>query len=241
MALPDINVYHLYDALSTIPTNALASETLHISDTESSHLISWMTDKYYDRKFYSFKDNAVDGFLLKWHDFELMFGPNFAKIYEALSTEYAPLENYNRIETSDRSTTDNRTTERGLEATGTTSGSANTSTDSNGSTSGSNNMKKNAFNTAMTDVENTSSSGSNTDHSTAASTNSASTSNITTEAVAEDGSGTEHVSSTIRGNIGVTTSQQMLESEAELRMKWNYLEIVIKDFIDRTTVYSPEV
>lgn len=36
----------------------------------------------------------------------------------------------------------------------------------------------------------------------------------------------------LHGNIGVTTSQQMLESEIELRNKYNIYDIIINDFID---------
>ena len=35
---------------------------------------------------------------------------------------------------------------------------------------------------------------------------------------------------TREGNIGVTTSQQMLESELELRIRWNLLQIYLTDF-----------
>ena len=38
------------------------------------------------------------------------------------------------------------------------------------------------------------------------------------------------------GNIGVTTSQQMLEAEVELRTKYNIYEIITREFIERYCV-----
>ena len=48
--------------------------------------------------------------------------------------------------------------------------------------------------------------------------------------------GTEKTTSTIHGNIGVTTNQQMIESEIEMR-KSNLLENIIEQFINFTTVF----
>ena len=41
---------------------------------------------------------------------------------------------------------------------------------------------------------------------------------------------------TTSGNIGVTTNQQMLESEMELRFKWNFFESIFKDVDNILTV-----
>ena len=48
--------------------------------------------------------------------------------------------------------------------------------------------------------------------------------------------GTEKTTSNIHGNIGVTTNQQMIESEIEMR-KMNLLENIIEHFINFTTVF----
>ena len=50
--------------------------------------------------------------------------------------------------------------------------------------------------------------------------------NDVTETV--DNDGTEHEEIRRSGNIGVTTTQQMIQSERELR-KWNFFENVFKD------------
>ena len=44
----------------------------------------------------------------------------------------------------------------------------------------------------------------------------------------------------VSGNIGVSTSQQMIESELKLRFNWNYFELVYKD-IDRELISSFDV
>lgn len=49
---------------------------------------------------------------------------------------------------------------------------------------------------------------------------------------------TENVDSLIHGNIGVTTTQQMINSELELRLKKNIIESIIDRFIDSTTFYA---
>jgi hypothetical protein len=49
-------------------------------------------------------------------------------------------------------------------------------------------------------------------------------------------SGTDTVTSEKSGNIGVTTSQQMIESEVALRLK-DYVDRIIKCFIDEYTTY----
>ena len=49
---------------------------------------------------------------------------------------------------------------------------------------------------------------------------------------------TENVDSLIHGNIGVTTTQQMINSELELRLKKNIIETIIDRFIDSTTFYA---
>ena len=49
---------------------------------------------------------------------------------------------------------------------------------------------------------------------------------------------TENVDSLIHGNIGVTTTQQMINSELELRLRKNIIETIIDRFINSTTFYA---
>lgn len=114
---------------------------------------------YYDLELFKAK---INNFFTKW-------SYDFNAVVRVLHTEYAPLENYNRIE----NTTD----------------------------SGSNIADVSAFDSDDYQKD-------------------SKTTNSNTR------------TSTIRGNIGVTTSQQMLESEIALRTKWNAYEIVANKFFD---------
>lgn len=114
---------------------------------------------YYDLELFKAK---INNFFIKW-------SYDFNAVVRALKTEYAPLENYNRVET----TTD----------------------------SGSNIADVSAFDSDEYQKD-------------------SKTTNLNTR------------TSTIAGNIGVTTSQQMLESEIALRTKWNAYEIVANKFFD---------
>ena len=141
------------------------------------------------------------------------FGYKWKKIYDALTTDYKPLENYNmfqkrtpditREDTYD--TTDERTpnlttsgedsakTDVGIYGFNSTSG--NNSTDSNGESSSSQSVTGTDTNTKTGTITNTE-------------------------------SGTEELERS--GNIGVTTSQQMLESELKLR-EYDFYKTIYKD------------
>ena len=43
-------------------------------------------------------------------------------------------------------------------------------------------------------------------------------------------SGTSTITSTVSGNIGVTTSQQMLQSEIDLRLRNNFCKMICEEF-----------
>ena len=51
------------------------------------------------------------------------------------------------------------------------------------------------------------------------------------EATAQDGTITHEYEETKRGNLGVTTSQQMLESEIKLRLIYNLIDLMVDDFV----------
>ena len=53
----------------------------------------------------------------------------------------------------------------------------------------------------------------------------------------QNNNGTHHVE--VKGNIGVTTTQQMIESKMKLR-KFNLLQYIIDGFADYALNYSPE-
>ena len=142
------------------------------------------------------------------------FGTAWTKKYNALTTQYLPLENYNMVEEEDNTITDDADTR--------VTGSAN---DNVVSTTASHNVY-----------------GYNSSSPTPSDSDSASTSTDTDLDTKYDNERVIDRTLTRHGNIGVTTSQQMLESELQLRA-YRFFEEVFKD-IDRILalqVYDGEV
>lgn len=108
------------------------------------------------------------------------------RIYNALSSTYNVLDNYNRIETTNINT------------------SATVQSDINAVSTSYETTENNADFNPVSKNE----------------TNGGKTSN----------SGTSSTETNIHGNIGVTTNQQMLESEILLRMKYNLCKLICDDF-----------
>lgn len=163
------------------------------------------------------------------------------RVYTAMNLEYNPIENYDRQETE---TTTGTRAHSGRDTTtrsGTVSetGSTTASTQGTASESGTTTNKIAGFD-STTLVDHDSSTGSNTrqasDSSTGSSTRSgtdSSTQELTHgEQIADSGSRT----SRIHGNIGVTTSQQMLQSELDLAPNLNIYQYITADFRKRFCV-----
>lgn len=160
------------------------------------------------------------------------------RVYTAMNLEYNPIENYDRQETE---TTTGTRAHSGRDTTtrsGTVSetGSTTASTQGTASESGTTTNKIAGFD-STTLVDHDSSTGSNTrqasDSSTGSSTRSgtdSSTQELTHgEQIADSGSRT----SRIHGNIGVTTSQQMLQSELDIAPNLNIYQYITADFRKR--------
>lgn len=175
-----------------------------------------------------------------------MYGLNWTKLWATTQFVYEPIENYNMIEegtdTSSTSygktsTTTNNLTHaksgtQSLEASGTDTTTPNlTSTATN---------KVNGFNS---DAGVTS--GSTTNESSGTSTTSRSSADTTTFNTSDTDTGTQAVADggtdngstthklTRHGNIGVTTSQQMIESERNMWI-WNFFHDTVFPDIDKT-------
>ena len=149
---------------------------------------------------------------------------NLSKVYEneytakvkVLLTDYNPIENYNSTET-ETTTSENATT----------TGNENTTTTTTNSTTENSGVTTNKV--SPYDSENFSNDNN---------TNSTNTSNVNgtdTTSITDTGNissnGTTSRTLTRKGNIGVTTTQQMIESEYELRAKnlvFEFLEKVSK-------------
>ena len=171
-----------------------------------------MTDQLY-KNLYSSRIVAVTGWTYNTEMAKAvvaMYGDSWADIWGALSAEYNPIHNYEMTETESPDITRTRTpnitrenittTQADVQTTGTTS----TSKDVYG------------FNSGATGVPQDSATG-----STSTTVTMSPSSNKVTDTDSETGTETETTtgtrSLTRSGNIGVTTSQQMIESELELR------------------------
>lgn len=138
-----------------------------------------------------------------------VYGTNWTKLFETLNFDYNPIENYSMVE---ESTGENENT---------TNGTSNNETSNNGtsiventSTQDTNNDLY-AFN-STTSKPSSKSSGVGTDHNTVTTDNT--TGNKTT--LNNTSKDTSKHTLTRKGNIGVTTSQQMIQSERDL---WNWV------------------
>lgn len=177
------------------------------------------------------KDTLVNNILLDGGEFEVLYGnpifyknavEHFFKLnYDLfnrwvndLSREYQPLENYDRQETwSDSGSYTNDGT------------ASTTSQDtSSGTTSTTNQVS--SFDASSNLVDDTKSDG--TASNTASGSNSSATHDSNTHTDRHDGR--------VHGNIGVTTSQQMLESELEIRQKWQLIKIITDMFINELLI-----
>lgn len=142
------------------------------------------------------------------------FGEAWTRKYNALMAEYNPLENYNMTEEEDNEIIDDATT-------GVTGSSANNSTSVNSTHS--------VY-------------GYNSSSASPSESDSATTSQNTDINTDYDNTRTIDRTLTRSGNIGVTTSQQMLESELALRA-YRFFEEVYKD-VDRIValpIYDGEI
>lgn len=132
------------------------------------------------------------------------------RIYRASQLEYNPIENYDRQETETTTGTQAHSGKDTTTNTGTSSGS------------GSDTNKIAGFDSTVL-VDHDSST------TTASSTASGTTELTHGEQIAENHSRT----SRIHGNIGVTTSQQMLEQEIAVTDKLNIYDVITNDFKNR--------
>ena len=140
---------------------------------------------------------------------------DFERMYEALRVEYSPIENYDRKENTTRNYENS-----GTDKESTTLGSTTTSTNIG---SNDNENKVSAYNESdYTNREKDTQSYNSTLTNTGSGTDTTQTEYGLKRKEVED----IHV----HGNIGVTTSQQMIESEMELRAKYDIYKIISREF-----------
>ena len=140
---------------------------------------------------------------------------DFERMYEALRTEYSPIENYDRKENITRDYVNG-----GSDKVSTTLGSTTTSSNVG---SNDNENKVSAYNeTDYTNREKDTQSYNSTVTNTGSGTDTTQTDYGLKRKEVED--------IRVHGNIGVTTSQQMIESEMSLRAKYDIYKIISREF-----------
>ena len=153
---------------------------------------------------------------------------SWQRLYTALTSEYNPINNYSMTESGE----DTRTNTGTQSTSGERSGSETETPNLTNTTTGENNSSGGlyGFNSAES-VPSDTTHGTNTNTNTQSGTVNTNTSDTTASTRTDDL--TEKNTHTFErsGNIGVTTSQQMIESELELRKKQFY-EIVFHDIIN---------
>ena len=177
---------------NSLDFNSLVDNTMDDNDKNTIIAQLWMTN--------GFGDMVYQRFGVKWY-----------KIFEAINTVYKPLENYSMKEkrTPDitKETTFDTTDERTPDLTKTTNGTGTTETDSTTGIYGFNSSDSNPSGTIDGNQTDTITDRTETETGTDTSTK--------TGTITDTETGTEDLERS--GNIGVTTSQQMLESEIQIR------------------------
>ena len=140
---------------------------------------------------------------------------DFERMYEALRVEYSPIENYDRKENTTRNYENS-----GTDKESTTLGSTTTSTNIG---SNDNENKVSAYNES-----NYSNREKDTQSYNSTLTNTGSGTDVKQTEYGLKRKEVEDIR--VHGNIGVTTSQQMIESEMELRAKYDIYKIISREF-----------
>lgn len=183
----------------------------------SAEMFYYFADKFGERDFYKYYDNENDGsntnMVKQASDYIALYGKShkyeYDKLVDTLSLEYNPIENYSMTEKGTDTRTPNITqTNKGV----------NTNTvgvDTSITTGKTTFDKSNSF---INDTK-TTNTGTNTD-----------TQDINTTVTTAGNEKTVH-EFTRSGNIGVTTSQQMIESERQLAM-FSVVDLFVKAIAD---------
>lgn len=140
---------------------------------------------------------------------------DFSRMYDALRMDYSPIENYDRKENISRDYENS-----GIDKASTTLGSSTTSQNIG---SNENENKVSAYN--ETDYTNR---GKDTQSYNSTVTNTGSGTDTTQTEYGLKRKELEDIR--VHGNIGVTTSQQMIESEISLRAKYDIYKIIAREF-----------
>lgn len=201
------------------------------------------------------KDLLINTILLNYGEMEALYAsPDFmqfaitnwsgcvqykmTRLFGTTQVEYDPIENYNRYEDSTETPNITRTGSRNESSDGSTTSTGNTSTKTSNNTvgneSGNTEQTVSAFNASTYQPQNKSISVSDTtstDSGTAETTanTTGGEKKTVTGSNTDTETGTRTYTAHTHGNIGVTTSQQMLQSERYVA-EFNFYQEMAKDF-----------
>lgn len=203
--------------------------------------------------FYHMVDDVLplseDGMFMLVDWIKALYLKKWQKLYATMSLEYAPIENYSMIETHQGTINNNGTLARSSNNNTTTKGQNDSKTQNETGVRGTETEKPNEKIAVNNDIYAFDSEGAvkNTLQNTSRTgTSENKTQTDTTSTTTEVNNGTQVVTATDtdnttsnsvetntytltrKGNIGVTTSQQMIQSERELWL-WNFFEVVFQD------------
>lgn len=198
------------------------------------------------------KDTLVDNILLDAASLEVLYPdpvflnraitvwsrkrlPVWTELQKTLEYEYNPLDNYDRTETVTEGIERSGSGTSSRSGTNTSSGTGTTETENSSSSSGTNTdtASKTAYNSnAFADTSKNVTSGSSTGSDEGSSTTTSSSSETISETGETESSSTEDRTMTTRthGNIGVTTTQQMIMSQREV-VSFSLLDVIEDEFI----------
>ena len=191
------------------------------------------------------KETLIDNILLRAGEFEVVYANpfffqnaigiwsdkhkrTFEKWISALSLEYNPIENYDRMEEwEDNSKENSNGTNKSIE---TSNGNSSGYTSGSTSLNDINDNRVSAYDSDGYQPESQNTNKSTGSNSSSTNTNTNNTRNNDISSKTNTSNNSKH-SGRIHGNIGVTTSQQMLESELSLAA-WNVYEHITDLFIE---------
>lgn len=217
--------------LAHYPFDSIISELLE-------HYAEFQYTMFYIDSRYNNHNNPVANFTSKWLDYKNENMENWRRICVAYSLDYNPIHNYDRIEDG---------TNNSIGTVGSSNNSTNTFEQLNDTTTTHDYNPNNVdgisteyYSTTYDDTTNPKLTGKNNTKGIERTT----TNNGSTQTTYANTANTEQNSNVnhhveVRGNIGVTTTQQMIESEMKLR-KFNLLEYIIEGFAEYALNYSPE-
>lgn len=198
------------------------------------------------------KDTLVDNILLDAASLEVLYPdpvflnraitvwsrkrlPVWTELQKTLEYEYNPIDNYDRTETVTEGIERSGSGSSSRSGTNTGSGTGTTETENSSSSSGTNTgtASNTAYNSdAFADTAKNVTSGSSTGSDEGSSTTTSSSSETISETGETESSSSEDRTMTTRtrGNIGVTTTQQMIMAQREV-VSFNLMDVIEDEFI----------